>query len=415
MATHEARRWDVVGRLRTTVDAIEHLVGGLGTAVLALAALLWTAVTAVSCLVGVGVFLLPTVPRVVRAVADRERGRLSRWDGEVVGPEPVPAGFRAAVRDPAVRREVGWVGCHATAGFAVSLLGVSLPLYAVTDGTFPLWWYLLPPAEASDTLHLLPVRGPGDAFLVSLMGLGWLIVVVAVLPALARAQAWPGRHLLSPDPGTDLALRVAHLTATRAAALDAHTTELRRIERSLHDGTQNRMVAVTVLLGAARRALARDPASAAAVLDRAQDAAEQALTELRAVVRTILPPVLTDRSLPDALTALATACPVACQVDADVPDRCAASVEATVYFVVAEALTNIARHSGARHAAVSLRRQNDQLCVEITDDGKGGAAAVAGSGLAGIRRRVEAHDGAFALASPSGGPTTLTVSVPCGL
>jgi signal transduction histidine kinase len=415
MSTYEARRWDVVGRLRTTVDGIEHLVGGLGTAVLALAALLWTAVTAVACLVGVGVFLLPTVPRVVRAVADRERGRLSRWDGGIVGPEPVPAGFRAAIGNPAVRREIGWVVCHATAGFIVSLLGVSLPLYAVTDGTFPLWWYLLPPTDASDTLHLVPVDGLGDALLVSLMGFGWLIVVVALLPALARLQAWPGRRLLSPDRGTDLALRVAHLTATRAAALDAHTTELRRIERSLHDGTQNRMVAVTVLLGAARRALARDPATAAATLDRAQDAAEQALTELRGVVRTILPPVLTDRSLPDALVALATACPVPCHVDADMPDRCAASVEATVYFVVAEALTNITRHSGARHAAVTLRRQNDQLCVEITDDGKGGADVVGGSGLAGIRRRVEAHDGTFALASPSGGPTTLTVSVPCGL
>jgi signal transduction histidine kinase len=413
MSTHE--RWDVVGRLRTTVDALEHLVGGLGTAVLALAALLWTVVTAVACLVGIGVFLLPTVPMVVRAVADRERARLSRWGGEIVGPAPAPAGFRAAARDPVVRQELGWLVCHATVGFGLGLLGISLPLNAVTDGAFPLWWHLLPPAESSDSLGLLPVHDQGDAFLVSLIGLGWLVVVVAVLPGMARAQAWPGRRLLPADPGTDLALRVAHLTATRAAALDAHTTELRRIERSLHDGTQNRLVAVTVLLGVARRALARSPADAEAALDRAQDAAEQALTELRGVVRTILPPVLTDRSLPDALAALVAACPVPCVLDADVPERCAVSVEATVYFVVAEALTNIAKHSGARHASVVLCRQNDQLCVEITDDGKGGANPGDGSGLAGIRRRVEAHDGAFALASPDGGPTTLTVSVPCGL
>jgi signal transduction histidine kinase len=231
---------------------------------------------------------------------------------------------------------------------------------------------------------------------------------------MAWAQAWPGRRLLTPDRGADLALRVAHLTSTRAAALDAHTTELRRIERSLHDGTQNRLVAVNVLLGAARRALARDPAAAAAVLDRAQDAAEQALTELRGVVRTILPPVLTDRSLPDALASLAATCPVPCNFDADVPGRSAASVEATVYFVVAETLTNVAKHSGARQVAVGLRRSDDRLCVTVTDDGRGSADEGGGSGIAGIRRRVEAHDGTFALVSPAGGPTTLTVSLPCG-
>jgi signal transduction histidine kinase len=232
---------------------------------------------------------------------------------------------------------------------------------------------------------------------------------------MARLQAWPGFRLLSPDRGTDLALRVAQLTATRAGALDAHAAELRRIERSLHDGTQNRIVAVNLLLGAARRAVGRNPADVDAILERAQDAAEQALAELRGVVRSILPPVLTDRSLPDALTALAADCPVTCRIDADVPDRCAASVEATAYFVVAEALTNIARHSGASTATVLLRRQENRLCVEVRDDGHGGADEHGGSGIGGIRRRVEAHDGTFALASPAGGPTFLTVSLPCGL
>jgi signal transduction histidine kinase len=197
--------------------------------------------------------------------------------------------------------------------------------------------------------------------------------------------------------------------------LDAHATELRRIERSLHDGTQNRLVAVNVLVGAARRALTRHPADAEAILDRAQSAAEEALAELRAVVRSILPPVLTDRNLTDALTALAASCPIPCRIDADVPDRCAASVEATAYFVVAEALTNVARHSQAEHAAVRLRRHDDQLWLKITDDGRGGADEHGGSGLGGIRRRAEAHDGTFVLASPSGGPTTMTVSLPCGL
>jgi signal transduction histidine kinase len=131
-------------------------------------------------------------------------------------------------------------------------------------------------------------------------------------------------------------------------------------------------------------------------------------------VRSILPPVLADRSLPAALTALAASCPVPCRIDADLPGRCAASVEATSYFVVAEALTNIAKHSHAEHATVRLHRRGDRLCLEITDDGRGGADEGGGSGLGGIRRRVEAHDGTFALVSPAGGPTTLTVRLPCG-
>jgi signal transduction histidine kinase len=131
-------------------------------------------------------------------------------------------------------------------------------------------------------------------------------------------------------------------------------------------------------------------------------------------VRSILPPVLADRSLPDALLSLATTFPIAVRVDADVPGRCAASVEATAYFVVAEALTNIAKHSGAEQATVTLRRSHDRLLLTVHDDGHGGADARGGSGLLGIRRRAEAHDGTLTLTSPPGGPTTLEVDLPCG-
>src|SRR5947207_14520353 len=179
--------------------------------------------------------------------------------------------------------------------------------------------------------------------------------------------------------------------------------------------SKHRLTKLHVMLCTARRALTRDVADAEAILDRAQDAAEEALAELRAVVRGILPPVLAERSLADALTGLAATSPVGCLIDADLPGRYASSVEASVYFVVAEALTNIAKHSGARHAVVRLKRRDDLLCLEIVDDGRGGAAEDGGSGLGGIRRRVEAHDGTFALASPAGGPTTLSVNLPCGL
>ncbi|MFE2280377.1 sensor histidine kinase [Streptomyces sp. NPDC059454] len=415
--THEAasaRPRAVPVRARAALDALEHLIGGMGTGLLALLAMLWLVLTAAACLVGVGLWLLPSALHAVRAVADRERVRLSRWGPEIIGPAEPPAGLRAALADRAVRREVRWVCTHALFGLLLGLIGATLPLNAVHDITFPLYWRLLPESEATAALGWWTVRDWPGALFVTFLGVLFVAAIVLCAPGLARLQAWPGRRLLSPDPGTDLVLRVAELTATRAAALDAHATELRRVERALHDGTQNRIVAVTVLLGAARRALTRNPAEAEAVLERAQEAAEQALAELRAVVRSILPPVLADRSLPDALTALAADCPVPCRVDADVAGRCAASVEATAYFVVAEALSNIAKHSGARDAGVVVRRLDDRLYVEIHDDGRGGADERNGSGLTGIRRRTEAHDGTLELASPPGGPTTLKVTLPCG-
>lgn len=404
----------VGARVEAALQAIGRLAAGLGTAVLAGGALALVLVTAAACLTGVGLFLVPAALRTVRVVADRERTRLSRWGPEIPGPEPVPSSARAALRDPAVRRELTWLPCHAIVGLLIGLLSLTLPLGSLHDASFPLWWKLVPARADNSSFGFGPMHSWSGALAVCLTGVAAIGVTVVLLPVMDRWQARPGRRLLPPDHETDLALRVAELTATRAAALDAHTAELRRIERSLHDGTQNRMVAVNVLVGAARRALARDPAEAEKILDRAQVATEYALAELRGVVRSILPPVLTERSLPDALAGLAAACPVDCRIDADLPDRCAVSVEATVYYTVAEALTNIAKHSGASHATVRLSRRQDRLCAEITDDGGGGADSGGGSGLSGIRRRVEAHDGTFELSSPVGGPTVLRVSVPCG-
>ncbi|MEV6979678.1 sensor domain-containing protein [Sphaerisporangium sp. NPDC051017] len=410
-----ARPRDLTAGARTALDGLEHLVGGLGTATLALFTLIGLAAVAVLCTIGVGLPLAPTALRGLRAVADRERARLSRWGPEIVGPEPPPPGLRAALARPATRRELAWVAAHATLGLLLGLIGLTLSFSAIRDLTFPLWWRLLPPNESGGAaMGLWKVGDLPSALWVCALGVGWIALFALFTPGMARLQAWTGRRLLDADAGTDLALRVAHLTATRAGALDAHAAELRRIERSLHDGTQNRIIAVTVLLGAARRAVARDPSTAEEILERAQDAAEQALSELRAVVRGILPPVLENRSLAGALTGLAAACPVPCEVDADLPGRCAASVEATAYFVVAEALTNIAKHSRARHATVAVHRRDGRLNLRITDDGRGGADDRGGSGLGGIRRRAEAHDGTFMLTSPSGGPTTLSVSLPCG-
>ncbi|MET0425552.1 MAG: sensor domain-containing protein, partial [Actinoplanes sp.] len=324
-------RLNVRSWYRGGVDALTHLAGGLGTAVLAFGTLLWLTAVVVSCLVGVGLLLLPGALSLLRSVADRERGRLSRWGPrEILSPGPVPGHLREAVRDPFVHRELGWLAVHGTFGFVTGLFGLTLPLNAAQYLSFPFWYGLLPPGQGGPGLASWSISNLGDALLVALLGVGWLILAVFALGAIAQGQALPGRWLLRPPADVDLSLRVAELTATRAAALDAHAVELRRIERSLHDGTQNRLVAVTVLVGAARRAMTRDPAVGAEMLDRAQEAAEQALAELRTVVRGILPPVL-DSGLAGALDGLAGGCAVPCRIDVDLPGRCAASVEATAY------------------------------------------------------------------------------------
>ncbi len=407
-------RETAVRTLRAARAATGQLVGGLGTAFQALGVLLLAAVVTATAPAGVGLLLAPLVLRALHALARRERERLARRGVDIVPPDPPPVRLRSALADPTTRRELGWLVRHGTLGLLLGLLGLLLPLCAVRDGTFPLWWRLVPEDATTTSIGVGTAHTWLDAVAALLLGVGWAAILLGLGPGMARLQAAPARRLLAAGPDTDLSLRVAELTATRAAALDAHATELRRIERSLHDGAQNRLVSVTVLLGAARRMAARDPAGADELLERAQSAAEQALAELRSVARGILPPVLADRGLAGALSGLAADCGVPCRVEADVPERCAASVEATAYFVVAEALTNVARHSGAGRASVTVRARGGRLRLLVEDDGRGGADADGGSGLTGIRRRVAALDGTLRLTSPPGGPTALEVDLPCG-
>ncbi|WP_416531708.1 sensor domain-containing protein [Streptomyces coelicoflavus] len=407
-------RETAVRTLRAARAATGQLVGGLGTAFQALGVLLLSAVAAVTAPAGVGLLLAPLVLRALHALARRERERLARRGVDIVPPDPPPVRLRSALADLTTRRELGWLVRHGTLGFLLGLLGLLLPLCAVRDGTFPLWWRLVPEDATTTSIGVGTAHTWLDAVAALLLGVGWTAILLGLGPGMARLQAAPARRLLAAGPDTDLSLRVAELSATRAAALDAHATELRRIERSLHDGAQNRLVSVTVLLGAARRMAARDPAGADELLERAQSAAEQALAELRSVARGILPPVLADRGLAGALSGLAADCGVPCRVEADVPERCAAAVEATAYFVVAEALTNVAKHSGAGRASVTARARGGRLRLRVEDDGRGGADEDGGSGLTGIRRRVAALDGTLRLTSPPGGPTVLEVDLPCG-
>lgn len=211
----------------------------------------------------------------------------------------------------------------------------------------------------------------------------------------------------------ELARRIETLERTRAGAVDVQEAELRRIERDLHDGAQARLVALGMSLGMAEQKLASDPEAAQKLLAEARVGTLEALEELRGLARGIHPPVLADRGLEAAISALADRSPLRVNVAVDVPRRPARAVETAAYFVVAEALANAGKHAHAQSIDIGLRTDDGQLVVEIVDDGRGGADT-GGSGLQGLARRVEALDGTLDVVSPPGGGTTIRAVIPCG-
>ncbi|WP_405108324.1 histidine kinase [Micromonospora sp. NBC_01405] len=229
-------------------------------------------------------------------------------------------------------------------------------------------------------------------------------------PLMRLRLAWD-RFLLTPTAATVLASRVAHLATTRADAVDVQAAELRRIERDLHDGAQARLIAVGLGLAAVARLMETDPARARRLLEQAQETSGVALAELRDLVRGIHPPVLAERGLGDAIRAIALDTPLPVDVDVDLPGRIDAPVESAAYFVTCEALTNAARC--AAHISISLSHRDGVLRMVVTDDGPGGADPAAGTGLRGIRRRLATFDGNLTLHSPPGGPTVVTMEIPC--
>jgi signal transduction histidine kinase len=248
-------------------------------------------------------------------------------------------------------------------------------------------------------------------------GLVLLAAGVYLMPRVIR------EHIAgAPDPKVaSLTQRVQTLTQTRTDAVDAAAAELRRIERDLHDGAQARLVALGMSLQAAERMFASNPEAALALVIEAKETSSRALTDLRDLVRGIYPPVLADRGLADAVRALVLDTPLHTELDIDLPgpDGQDSIIEmpvgAAVYFAVAEALANAVRHSGARTVRIHLSYAAGTLRAQVTDDGAGGADPTAGTGLAGVERRLATFDGILAVSSPPGGPTIIAIEVPCGL
>jgi len=370
-----------------------------------------------------GLALVPWTMTLVRMRTDLERRRASRTGVLVTRPyHPVPeravAGgwqrFHWTVADSATWRDLAWLLPGAVVGFTLGTIAVLVPLYGLAGLTLtPLWiwlgtgWYGYGAVWSVDTLPA------------GLLCLPQGVVILAAglwaAPWLRRVDAYFARLFLAPTRAAELRLRVTQLTVTRADTVDAQAAELRRIERDLHDGVQARLVSLSMMIGLADAVVDRNPAEAHKLLAEAQESSGTALVELRHLVRGIHPPVLAERGLGGAVRALALSLPVPITVDIDLPGRPDTPVESAAYFAVAEALANMIRHSRAHTGSVSMRHANGALTIVVADDGTGGADPAAGTGLRGIERRLAAFDGTIALSSPSGGPTAITMELPCAL
>jgi signal transduction histidine kinase len=328
-----------------------------------------------------GLLLVAAAVPLIRLVAERQRHIAGRVLGvDLPTPyKPRPEGgllnwLRSVLTDPMTWRDLVWVLWAVTLGWAVSLLVLVL-LLAVATVFF--WWF--------GSYPLLRMRSQVD------------------------------RVLLTYGSTETLERRVEVLTRSRAAAVDHSAAELRRLERDLHDGTQARLVAVSMSLGMAEEQFDRDPEAARRTVSEARAATSAAIADLRSVVRGIHPPVLADRGLDGAIRALALDMAVPVEVLGDLAGRPPAPIESAVYFAVAECLANSAKHSGHGHAWVELQHHDDLLRVVVGDDGCGGADVETGTGMRGVMRRLAAFDGTMAVSSPDGGPTIVTLEVPCRL
>ncbi|MFJ3882274.1 sensor histidine kinase [Streptomyces sp. NPDC090077] len=415
--------WRAMRRLRFLVSwwpwrCWAYLGGGfpLGYGVLVALALL-VGLGVLLAVAGIGLLLLVAALAGAVPLGELERRRL-RW----VEPEPVagphtslagagPAAWlRTRLRERATWREFGYAALlgvvFAAAGFGVlALLAFSLMLVASPV----IVWALAP-----EPVMLVPgeaVAGPLEALGGTAVGLAGLVLTAYAGALIAGAQVACARLLLGPRAEDD---RVLELTRSRVRLVEAFEAERRRIERDLHDGAQQQLVALSMTLGMAELRLRGHPeaADAAALVSRGREEARLALAQLRDLVRGIHPQVLTDHGFAAAVAEVALRHPVPVTVDMELP-RLPEPVEVTAYFTVAEALANAAKHSGASRVGVAGRVEGDRLTLTITDDGRGGADPGAGAGLAGLADRVAMLQGRLTVSSPVGGPTELRVEVPC--
>jgi signal transduction histidine kinase len=362
----------------------------------------------------VGLPILTATFYLVRAVAYAERARVRVFLGtDIPAPARSPAKsgrlwhwLLAPFADRTTWKELFYVWLVqpvqsvvnftvAVTAWTVPLWAITLPIYAVhRHGAAPEIWS----GRRLDTWH--------EVIPVAIAGLVVLPLVPWIIRGFAAADRAAARWGLSPS-------RVDALRTTQARSVDIAMADRRQIERDLHDGAQQRLLSLGMELGMALDKFDSDPDAARGLVGDAHAELQRAIAELRNLARGIHPAVLTDRGLDAALSALAARSPIPVKLDVKLAERPPASVEATAYFIVAEALTNAARYADAKRVDVNVRQDGDKLHIEVTDDGVGGAEQRPGGGLAGLADRASSVEGSLRVSSPQGGPTVVTADLPC--
>ena len=379
-------------------------------------------------LVVIGLPLLRAGSASLRWTARRERSRIQNLTGERVPTpyrEPAPSGsvpqrLLGHASDPATWRDLVHLLVSATLGVGWFTLVASI--WAMTFGALSLpFWYTALPQHRIPLMHLNGSQY-SISTLPSILAFAGISLVFAwlvgptVLELATRTQTGLGRALLGLSR-PELDRREAALRTTRSQAVSAAEAERRRIERDLHDGAQQRLVALAMDLGRAKSKLnsgdEADSAAAAQLVAEAHEGVKLALSELRDLARGIHPAVLTDRGLDAALSALAGRAPVPVEVDTTLPWRPSPEVESAAYFVASEALANMAKHAHATRAWIDLELRDGRLRMIVGDNGVGGAETNPGGGLAGLSDRIAPLDGILSVNSPIGGPTQIIMEMPC--
>ncbi|MEU8823681.1 histidine kinase [Streptomyces sp. NPDC048636] len=378
---------------------------------------------------GLGVLTTPALVWLVRIYANQRRRLAAQWaDIEIAVPyRPLPELRRPGLtgqvelltfllKDPATWRDLLWLAYDMVGGLFLATLTFAFIPYGVEGWVMAAGvWKPVVHAGGTYWYAFIPVDSQSTAYLAGLLGVAFFAIGLVVSSHILRACFLASRAFLAPTPQMALAARVRRLTETRHDAVDTSAAELRRIERDLHDGAQARLVAMGMSLGTIEALIEKDPAKAKQMIAAARTNSAEALSELRDLVRGIHPPVLAERGLGDAVRALALRMTVPVEVDVEFPGRSDEPVESAAYFAVSEVLTNAAKHAEASRMWIDLHHDGSTLRIAVTDDGHGGARITPGGGLSGVERRLGTFDGIVAVSSPPGGPTMVTMEIPCAL
>jgi signal transduction histidine kinase len=413
--------WRQVGR-----DLL-YLLPGLPLAVVSFTLLMtgfWLGVGLVP-LALLGLFILLATLFTARGFAAAERSRVGLMERRRVGPayyrrDPGGTGLSRILRrmrDPQLWRDWG----HGLLILPVRVFTWSLTIAWIAASlmiTYPLWAWSIPRGGTDDANGLAELVLGWDSFAADVwVNTGLAVPFALTLPYLLRGLAVVESSLawaMLTNENAALRARAEELSRSRQAVVQAEADTLRRLERDIHDGPQQRLVRLTMDLQSVQRRLGDDPAAAEALVKGALAQSQEALAELRALSRGIAPPILTDRGLKAALAAAAARSPIPTTLDValDTGERLPSAVENAGYFVVTESLTNAAKHSGASRCEVSVRVDGEQLSVRVADDGRGGAHLGKGHGLAGLADRLAGVDGQLSVDSPPGGGTVVSATIP---